>query len=126
MFEQTDGQKGTVLIVEDERSVADALRIILEDSGYRVSVALTGRDAIESALRDEFCLMITDINLGDMTGFEVIRAVCRHKPQTPFIVITSNASPEIIAEARTCGAAAVLLKPFPPSEILHLLRTTLS
>ena len=126
MLEQRDGQKGTVLIVEDERSVADALRIILEDSGYRVSVALTGRDAIDSALRDEFCLMITDIDLGDMTGFEVIHAVCKHKPQTPFIVITSNGSPEVIAEARTCGAAGFLLKPFLPSEILQLIRTTLS
>ena len=106
--------------------MADALRIILEDNGYGVSIALTGRDGIAAALHGEFCLMITDIGLTDMSGFDVIRGVCQREPQIPFIVITSNGSPDVIAEARTCGAAAVLLKPFPPSEILHLLRTTLS
>ena len=107
--------------------MADALRIILEDSGYRVSLALTGRDGIEQARRGEFCLTITDIGLKDMTGFDVINAVCRHKPGMRFIIITSWNSQDVIAQARGCGAAAgVLFKPFLPSEILHLIRTILS
>jgi DNA-binding NarL/FixJ family response regulator len=43
-----------------------------------------------------------------------------------FIVITSNDSPDVIAEARNCGAAGVLIKPFLPSEIIRLIQTTLS
>lgn len=126
MYDHEDGQKGAVLVIEDEPSVADALRIILEDNGYRVSLARTGRDGIEEACRGEFCLSITDIDLGDMTGFDVIQAVCQHKPGMHFIIITSSDSQDVLAEARGCGAAGVLLKPFLPSEILQLIRTTLS
>lgn len=126
MFEQREGQKGAVLIIEDEPSVADALRIILEDSGYRVSVAVTGRDGIEEAVRGDFCLVITDVGLKDMTGFDVIHSVCNQKPGTHFIIITSFGSQEVLAEARSCGAAGVLFKPFLPSEILQLIKTTLS
>ena len=125
MYERSEGQKGAVLVIEDEPSVADALRIILEDSGYRVSVAVTGRDGIEEALRGDFCLVITDVGLKDMTGFNVIHSVCRHRPETHFIIITSFGSQEVLAEARKCGAAGVLLKPFLPSEILQLIKTTL-
>ena len=126
MYERREGQKGAVLIIEDEPSVADALRIILEDNGYRVSVATTGRDGIEESLRGDFCLVITDVGLNDMTGFDVIGAVCKHKPRMHFIIITSSGSEAVLAEARSCGAAGVLLKPFLPSEILQLIKTTLS
>ena len=124
--EQGENQKRAILIIENEPSVADALRMILEDGGYRVSIALTGRDGIEAASRGDFCLAITDIGLPDMTGFDVINHICRHKPELPFIVITSWNSEHVICEARNCGAAGVLLKPFLPSEILQLVRTTLS
>jgi DNA-binding response OmpR family regulator len=115
-----------ILIIEDEPSVADALQIILEDGGYRVSIASTGQDGIEQARRGQFSLMITDVGLTDMTGFDVISAIGQHKPGTPFIIITSSNSEEVITAARSLGTAGVLLKPFPPSEILHLIRITLS
>ena len=115
-----------ILIVEDEPSVADALKIILEDGGYRVSIALTGRDGIEQARRGQFSLTITDVGLPDMTGFDVISSIRQHKPRTHFIIITSSNSEEVITAARSLRTAGVLLKPFPPSEILHLIRITLS
>jgi DNA-binding response OmpR family regulator len=119
-------QKREVLIIEDEPSVADALKMILEDSGYRVFTAFTGRDGIELARRGQFCLTITDVGLTDMTGFDVITAICQDKPQSLFIIITSSDSPDVIAEARSRGAAGVLLKPFLPSEILQLITVTLA
>ena len=126
MSERSPEQKCEILIVEDEQSVADALTIILEDNGYRVSIATTGRQGIEQALRGQFCLTITDVGLSDMWGFDVIKAICRHNLQMPFIIITSNGSQNLMAEARSCGAAGVLLKPFPPSEILQLIETILA
>ncbi len=122
MSDRSHAQKGAVLIIEDERSVADALKIILQDEGYHVSTVLTGHDGIEEALRGEFCLAITDIGLPDMSGFDVIKAVCPHK-QMHFIVITSQ---NLMIEAQDCGAAGFLLKPFQPSEIVELIRTTLA
>lgn len=122
----SEEQKDKILIIEDETSVADALRIILEDGGYRVSLASTGRDGIDEARRGEFCLTITDIGLTDISGFEIIAAIRRYKPQIHFIIITSSTSPDVIAEARNCKAAGILLKPFLPSEILDLIRITLA
>jgi len=124
--EYREKQKDEVLIIDDEPSVADALKMILEDSGYRVSTALTGRDGIEKARRGQFCLTITDLGLTDMTGFDVINAICLDKPQSLFIIITSSSSQDVIAEARSCGAAGFLLKPFLPSEILQLITVTLA
>lgn len=115
-----------VLIIEDERSVADALKIILEDNGYLVCTAVTGREGIQEALRGQFCLTITDLGLSDMSGFDVIKTISRHKVRMHFIIITSNGSENLMVEARNCGAAGVLIKPFPPSEILQMIRTTLA
>ena len=123
MAEPSTGQKGAILVIEDERSVADALKMILEDNGYRVSVAVTGQDGIQEALRGQFCLTITDVGLSDMSGFDVIKAICRHKEQMHFIIITSQ---HLMVEAQNCGAAGFLLKPFLPSDILQLIETTLA
>ena len=126
MSERSHEQKPAVLIIEDERSVADALKMILKDNGYRVSVAVTGHDGIEEALRGQFCLTITDVGLPDMSGFDVIKTICGHQLQMHFIIITSNDSQDVMVEARSCSAAGVLIKPFLPSEILQLIETTLS
>ena len=126
MSEHGEEQKGEVLIIEDEPSVADALKMILEDSGYRVFIALTGRDGIELARRGQFCLTITDLGLTDITGFDVINAIRHDKPQSLFIIITSSGSQDVIAEARSLGVAGILLKPFLPSEILQLITITLA
>ena len=126
MSDYEQGQKGAILIIEDERSVADALKMILEDDGYRVSIATTGKDGIQEALRGRYGLTITDVGLSDMSGFDVIKAICRHKVQMHFIIITANDSENLMVEARSCRAAGVLLKPFPPSEILQLIKTTLA
>jgi DNA-binding NtrC family response regulator len=112
-----------ILIIEDEPSVADALRLILDEGGYRVSIAFTGRDGIQQACNVEFCLVITDVALTDMTGFDVIKTVCEHKPGMHFIVITSSDSEDVIAEAQNC-AAGFLSKPFLPADILQLISAT--
>lgn len=125
MSEGVEKQSCGILVIDDERSVAGALQLILEDSGYRVAVALTGRDGIELSRREQFCLTITDLRLPDMTGLDIISAVCREQPRGLFILITSHGTEEVLAEARNCGAADVLLKPFSPSEILQLVRKTL-
>ena len=122
MSERSPAQKCAVLIIEDERSVADALKMILEDNGYRVCTAATGRDGIDEALRSQFCLTITDVGLSDMSGFDVIKAICAQR-QMHFIVITSQ---DLMLEASNCGASGFLLKPFLPSEILQLIKTTLT
>lgn len=109
-----------ILVIDDELSVADALKVILESEGFRVTVAGSGRDGIERARRGKFGLAITDLRLPDMSGLDVLRTLLAEHPHSHVILITSYGTPEILAEAHGYGAAAVLGKPFPPSEIVRL------
>lgn len=115
-------KKCRVLIVEDEQSVADALRLIMEDAGCDVSVACCGLEGLEQRARGEFDLVITDVNLPDISGLEVLRRLRELSPHRPVIVITAHYTPEIVSAAEERGALAVLAKPFLPSDILNLMR----
>ena len=114
-----------ILVIDDELSVADALRVILESEGFGVTVAASGRDGIERARQGSFRLAITDLRLPDMSGLDVLRTLLAEHPHSHVILITSYGTPEIFAEARGHGAAAVLGKPFPPSEIVRLVASVL-
>ncbi len=111
-----------MLIVDDEPSVADALKVIFEDEGFDVATAANGRDGIELARSGEISLAITDICLPDMSGLDVLDALLRENLRAVVIVITALDTPEVFAEARRRGAAGVLSKPFLPAEILQHVR----
>jgi DNA-binding NtrC family response regulator len=113
-------QSDAILIIDDEPSVADALRLILGDQGHRVLVAATGRGGLELARRERVRVVITDLRLPDISGLDVLGALRRERPHLPVILITSHGTPELSAEARRAGAMAVLDKPFAPAEIISL------
>lgn len=115
-----------VLVIDDEPSVGDALKMILEDHGFGVVVAVTGREGIEQARQRLFDLTITDLRLPDMSGLDVLRAICDEEAHPLCVLITSHGSPEIFAEARACGAYEVLSKPFLPSDIVQLINAALA
>jgi DNA-binding NtrC family response regulator len=114
--------KTQVLVIDDEPSVADALRIILEDQCFGVVVAHTGREGIERACRAPFGVIITDLRLPDIDGLEVIGAL---RAGGPVILITSHGTPEIFARARERGAYGIITKPFLPSDIIRLVTAAL-
>jgi DNA-binding NtrC family response regulator len=109
-----------ILVVEDEQSVAGALRMILEDSGYLVHIAATGREGIALAREHPFDVTISDYRLPDINGVDVLKAVSQINPRSSTVLITAHSTPELVAEARACGIYTMLTKPFPPSEILTL------
>ncbi|MCA1565760.1 MAG: response regulator [Acidobacteria bacterium] len=108
-----------VLVIDDEPSVTDALRIILEDQGFEVAVAATGREGIEHARLTKFDVIITDLRLPDANGLDLIVTVREGDMARKVILITSYATDEVIEQALTRGAGSVVLKPFPPSEIIQ-------
>ena len=116
----------SILLIDDEPSVGDALAIVLSDHGYSVEVARNGSDGIEAAGRAEFSVVITDLRLPDMSGLDVLRQVKILNHARPVIVITAHGTPEIIVEAKRIGAHDVLAKPFSPAEILSLIKTALA
>lgn len=116
-------ENGAILIIDDEPSVADAVRLILEDLGHRVLVAASAGGGLELARRGGLRLVITDLCLPDFSGLELLGALRAEQPLLPVVVITSHGTPDIFAEAKYAGAAAVLAKPFAPAEIIRLVES---
>jgi DNA-binding NtrC family response regulator len=123
--EQTSGEKKLILIIDDEPSIADALKIILEDKGYDVLVMMTGHRGIEQTSACQVDLTITDLQLPDMSGLDVLSAIRERDPESPVIIITAHGSREVDAEAARRGAFAVLPKPFLPAEVLDQVKAAL-
>ena len=118
--------KFAVLVIDDEPIVADALTVVLSDSGYEVTVATTGRDGLDKISEQRFDITITDLRLPDMSGLDVLSLIREKEPCSLIILITAHATPEITAEAVSRGAVDVLSKPFFPSDVLGLLENALT
>ena len=120
-----DKERVSVLIVDDEPSVGDALRIILEAKGYEVVLVHNGLEGIEQARRRRFRFIVVDLFLPDISGLQVIKDIHERQPAASIVFITGNPGPEVFAEARKLGAIAALAKPFPLAEILALISAAL-
>jgi DNA-binding NtrC family response regulator len=118
-------EKVGVLVIDDEPSVADALKIILDDNGYAAVVARTGRDGLEQARQRQFDVTITDLRLPDMSGLDVLSAIHEKDSNNLVIVITAYGTSEAIMESLSRGAVRVLSKPFFPSDLLKLIDAAL-
>ena len=114
-----------ILIVDDEPSVGDALKLVLEARGYRVVLVTNGVDAIAEAGRSRFAFSVVDLYLTDISGLEVIKDIRKLQPQTPILLISAHGTPEVFAEAKKLGAIGALSKPFHPSQILNLIDSQL-
>ena len=110
-----------VLIVDDEPSVGDALRLVLESNGYEVVLVTNGLDGIDQVRRRRFGFSVVDLFLTDISGFQVITGIREHQPEIPIVLITAHGSEQVFAEAKKLGAVGALAKPFPPAEILKLI-----
>jgi len=117
--------KVTILIVDDEPSVGDALRLVLESNGYEVVLVTKGMDGIDQARNRRFGFGVVDLFLTDISGFQVITDIHNLQPQVPILLITAHGSPQVFAEAKRLGAIGALSKPFPPAEILKVINTHL-
>jgi len=86
-----DSQIATILVAEDHLDSRDALRALLEAFGYRVVEAVNGREAVEVALAEQPDLILMDIMMPELDGFEATRELRRHRltHRTPIIAVTA-------------------------------------
>ncbi len=108
--------KSRVLIVEDEKSIADTLIHVLESEGFDVQWVTLGGDAIELVSQQSFSLMILDIGLPDMTGFEVCKKI-RLISDIPIIFLTARNEEIDRVVGLEIGADDYVTKPFSPREV---------
>ena len=107
----------SLLVVDDEESVAVTTGAILEMDGYRVSIATTGAEAFRKINEDEFDLVLTDLRLDDTDGLTIISEVARLQPDTVSIILTGYASLESAIKALREGAYDYLIKPSDVDEL---------
>jgi DNA-binding NtrC family response regulator len=113
--------KPSILIVDDEPSVGDALRLVLESNGYEVVLVTRGLDGIDQARNRRFGFGVVDLFLTDISGFQVITGILDLQPEIPIVLITAHGNPQVFDEAKKLGAIGALSKPFLPAEILELI-----
>ena len=113
--------KGPVLVVDNDPSIVDFLSFVLEDAGYGVHTALDGDVGIELALRHRPPVVICDLMMGQMHGFEVLQALRARAElaDTVVIVASSKAFKPDVDRARELGATEYLVKPFRVEELLQ-------
>ncbi len=106
-----------VLVVDDEQSMRDFLEIFFKREGYAVETAPDVATALVAVEADEFDVVITDIQMPDRTGLDLLRELRRHAPDVIVIMITAFASTETAIAAMKEGAYDYITKPFKVDEI---------
>jgi two-component system, OmpR family, KDP operon response regulator KdpE len=109
-------------VVDDEPQITRVLRTALESSGYEVTVASGGADALEKFLQVQPDLIVTDLSMPEMDGIELTRAVRQHA-QTPVIVLSVRNQDVMKVRALDEGADDYMTKPFSIQELLARIRT---
>jgi two-component system response regulator PilR (NtrC family) len=112
-----ENTKGSILIIEDEQSMREVLKILLEEEDYYIASASDGQEGIEFIKKDIFDLVITDIKMPKADGFEVLKKVKEISPDTIVIMITAFGTTESAIEAMKQGAYDYINKPFKIDEI---------
>src|SRR5687768_3829238 len=112
-----DAVKPRILIVDDEPSMREMLRIVLRRDGYDVLIAENGKQAIALLQRERVDLLLSDIRMPDVTGVDVLRVAKEANRDIVAFMMTAFASTETAVEAMRLGAVDYLTKPFSMDEL---------
>jgi two-component system, chemotaxis family, chemotaxis protein CheY len=113
-----------ILTIDDSKTMRDMLMLTLVDAGFDVIQAVDGKDGIDMLERENVDVVITDINMPRMDGYEVVRQL-RARPEhkaTPILVLTTESEAEKKNIAREAGATGWLVKPFDPERLIATVR----
>lgn len=111
-----------ILVVEDERRLADALGQILAEARYLPDVVYDGTDGLDYALSGQYDVVILDVMLPGRDGFSVVRELRRQKIATPVLMLTARDEVSDKVTGLDCGADDYMTKPFSPDELLARVR----
>ncbi|MFY7838349.1 MAG: response regulator [Novosphingobium sp.] len=117
----------SILTVDDSASMRMAIRIALDGAGHEVVEAADGVEGLSKAREAKFDLIITDLNMPNMNGLEMIREIRRLPIQagTPIIFLTTESDDAMKQEAKFAGATGWLVKPFVADHLIKVTRKVL-
>lgn len=113
-----------VLIVDDDRVILNLLAEGLRDSGYAVSAAVSGRDALEALARETFDLAVLDMRIPDISGLELARML-RSSGGPPFVFLSAFGDGAIVEEAAKTGAMGYLVKPVDVPQLVPFIEASM-
>jgi len=116
-------KKNKILVVEDEESLLKLESILFTSKGYAVTGARDGKSALEAIALERPDLVVLDIMLPDLDGFEICRAI-KENPETrtlPVIMLTAKKSSQDLERGRLAGADAYITKPFKSVKVLEVI-----
>ena len=118
---------GRILVVDDEPQIRRVMRAALSATGYEVSDARSGEEAVEKLGDERFDLILLDVNLPGMSGMDACRVIRRETlvPDVPIIMLTVRNAEKDIVEALDAGADDYVVKPFGTPELLARIRAAL-
>jgi CheY-like chemotaxis protein len=117
-----------ILIVDDEEDIVNLVRLILEDAGYQVGIVTDGRHALQKLETEKFDLILLDIMMPFISGWEVLEAM-RSDEKTrnvPVALLTARASPREDNQPHPTDYCDYITKPFEPDDLLRRIRQILS
>jgi two-component system chemotaxis response regulator CheY len=112
-----------VLIVDDSHSIRQLLSSILEKAGFNVTSANDGKSGLDTAKASNFDLVITDVNMPEMDGIELLSNL-RKLPEysfKPILILTTEFSQEMKQKGKDAGATGWLVKPFDPEKLIEVI-----
>jgi signal transduction histidine kinase len=116
-----------ILIAEDSATQAQRLQHILEQQGYRVTATANGRLAFEAAQRSKPALIISDVIMPEMNGYELCRRIKAdaHLADVPVVLVTTLSDPHDVIRGLECRADNFILKPYDADQLLHRIQFVL-
>ena len=116
-----------IMTADDSPSVRQMVSFALKQEGYDVVEAVDGQDALKKMDGQKVDMLITDLNMPNMDGIELIKEV-RHKPQfkfMPIVFLTTESQDEKKKEGKAAGATGWIVKPFKPEQLLAVIKKVL-
>ncbi|PJK16824.1 two-component system response regulator [Chryseomicrobium excrementi] len=106
-----------LLIVDDQMGIRMLLQEVFEQSGYTVSIAANGEEALEMFRAQQVDGVLLDMKIPGMNGIEILKHMKREKPDVPVMMMTAYGELNLIEEAKELGAALYFTKPFDIFEV---------
>ena len=118
-------EKKRILIVDDDTEIRDLLEFDISSSGYFVDTACDGMEGLNKALNNKYDLILLDVMMPKMNGFDVCKNIRQAKLAIPILMLTAKGTIDDKTEGFDCGADDYLVKPFDVQEVLLRIRVLL-
>lgn len=112
----------SILVVDDDAGLRDAIELILKSAGHKVTLAASGPEALERLGGQGFNLVMTDLRMDPMDGLELLGQIRIRQPQLPVVLMTAFGDVDKAVAAMRGGACDFLMKPFEPPVLLEVVR----